>query len=118
MLAKQYDAELQKYAKSCTTNTTGACSLKVPRDLTCSNSCITWVEDSSGRLQKIYKTWLDAACEKRAAICPTLIACINPRGASCVADIISTDAPTSAAVVAPGIGLPGTCQDDGTATTQ
>jgi len=117
-LAKQYDAEMQKYAKNCTTNTIGACALKVPQDLVCQNSCITWVEDSSGRLQQIYKMWQDAGCLKRAEICAMLVACSNPRGATCVADIISTDTPTSAAAVAPAIGLPGTCQDDRVATTQ
>lgn len=113
-LAKQYDAELQKNAKNCTTNNAGACALKMPQDLTCMNSCITWVEDSSGRLQKIYTSWTDAGCNRKAAICSMLVACPTPKGATCVANLTTT----SSTAAAPAIGLPGTCQDDNAVSTQ
>ncbi|HEX2657804.1 MAG TPA: hypothetical protein VHU40_06015, partial [Polyangia bacterium] len=120
-LASQYDTELQKNARNCTTNNANACAVKMPQNLTCMNSCITFVEDSSGRLQKIYANWQDAGCAKRLMICPTLVACVNPRGATCVASLTTatTTPTTSGTAAAPIIGLPGTCQDDtGGVTTQ
>jgi len=117
-LANQYDTELQKNARNCTTNTAGACSVKVPQNLNCMSSCITFVEDSSGRLQKIYTSWQDAGCAKRTMICPTLIACVNPTGATCVANLTTGTTTGTGTAAAPIIGLPGTCQDNTGATTQ
>ena len=117
-MASQYDAELQKNARNCTTNTVGACAVKVPQNLTCMSSCITFVEDTSGRLQKIYASWQDAGCAKRLMICPTLIACVNPKGATCVASLTTGTTTGASAASAPIVGLPGTCQDDTGATTQ
>jgi hypothetical protein len=117
-LASQYDTELQKNARNCTTNTVGACAVKVPQNLTCMSSCITFVEDSSGRLQKIYTSWQDAGCAKRTMICPTLIACMNPTGATCVANLTTGTTSGASPAAAPIIGLPGTCQDNTGATTK